>query len=465
MSDVISQMGSLAEAFLPKHAAKLSKKFKTLFIETLILYVVMQKTNFTQLGTFGTANEKTYRSHFEKGGVDTVSFNLELAKQYFEGSIGIKALAIDPSYISKTGKHTPGLGYFWSGVAGKAKWGLEILGVGIIDTFRHDCVMLGGFQSPNSSMLSSEMVDKGGEPTRHIVGSEAVTDMEHVKATVGDVPVKRPYHKAADAKAIADGNPDETEKAFYIIDWYLHVLGCLPQEVFEYTKRVVADAFFSKRNFVDGLTKMGLKVISRFRDDAALYYLYKGPKTGLPGAPKKYDGKVDVDKLNMKEFFKLDYTFDGGECFCGTVYSKALKQKVKVVVWFSKDKSKHKIFFSNDLTLAGTDIVKIYRCRFLVEFEFRNAKGYASLERCQARSMSKYRTHFNMSFTSLNCLKMAAKQSGILYSISNLKTLAHGQYLMNRFICVSGISADSDLIAKLNKEVFSLTTMQYDAAA
>ena len=429
-------MGSLAEAFLPKHAAKLSKKFKTLFIETLILYVVMQKTNFTQLGTFGTANEKTYRSHFEKGGVDMVSFNLELAKQYFEGSIGIKALAIDPSYISKTGRHTPGLGYFWSGVAGKAKWGLEILGVGIIDTFRHDCVMLGGFQSPNSSMLSSEMVDKAGEPTRHIVGSEAVTDMEHVKATVGDVPVKRPYHKAADAKAIADGNPE-----------------------------VVADAFFSKRNFVDGLTKMGLKVISRFRDDAALYYLYKGPKTGLPGAPKKYDGKVDVDKLNMKVFFKLDYTFDGGECFCGTVYSKALKQKVKVVVWFSKDKSKHKIFFSNDLTLAGTDIVKIYRYRFLVEFEFRNAKGYASLERCQARSMSKYRTHFNMSFTSLNCLKMAAKQSGIPYSISNLKTLAHGQYLMNRFICVSGISADSDLIDKLNEEVFSLTTMQYDTAA
>jgi len=69
-------------------------------------------------------------------------------------------------------------------------------------------------------------------------------------------------------------------------------------------------------------------------------------------------------------------------------------------VWFSKDKSKHKIFFSNDLTLAGTDIVKTYR-----------------------------------------------------------------QYLMNRFICVSGISADNDLIAKLNEEVFSLTTMQYDTAA
>lgn len=464
MSDIISQMGGLADTFLSKHASKLSKKIKSLFIETLILFVVMQKTNFTQLGAFGTANEKTYRRHFEECGMDTVTFNLWMAKQYFKGSIGVKALAIDPSYISKSGRHTPGLGYFWSGVAGKAKWGLEILGVGIIDTFRHDCFMLGGFQTPSSSMLSSEAVVKDGEPTRYMVGCEAVTDLEHVKATVGDVPIKRPYHKTEVAKKIAEGNPKEVEQKFNLIDWYLHVLGCLPKEVLDYTKTVVADAFFSKKNFVDGLTRLNLKIVSRLRDDAALYYIYKGERTGKPGAPRKYDGKVDVKNLNMKVFYKIDYTFDGGECFVGIVYSKSLEQKVKVVVWVSKDGSKHKIFFSNDLTFAGKDIVEIYRCRFLVEFEFRNAKGFASLERCQARSMNKYRTHFNMSFTSLNCLKMAAWQCGIPYSISNLKTLAHGQYLMNRFICVSGISADSDLITKLNNEVFSLTTMQYNIA-
>ena len=109
--------------------------------------------------------------------------------------------------------------------------------------------------------------------------------------------------------------------------------------------------------------------------------------------------------------------------------------------------------------------MKIYRCRFLVEFEFRNAKGFASLEKCQARSNNKLRTHFNMSFTSLNCLKVAARESGIPYSISNLKTLVHGQFLMNRFIRVSGISADSDLVTKLNNEVFSLTTMQMEVVA
>ncbi|MBR6980446.1 MAG: hypothetical protein IKH88_11535 [Prevotella sp.] len=109
----------------------------------------MQKTNFTQLGAFGTANEKTYRRHFEECGMDTLTFNLWMAKQYFKGSIGVKALTIDPSYISKSGRHALGLSYFWSGVAGKAKWGLEILGVGIIDTFWHDCFMLGGFQPPS----------------------------------------------------------------------------------------------------------------------------------------------------------------------------------------------------------------------------------------------------------------------------------------------------------------------------
>ena len=45
MSDIISQMGGLADTFLSKHASKLSKKIKSLFIETLILFVVMQKTN------------------------------------------------------------------------------------------------------------------------------------------------------------------------------------------------------------------------------------------------------------------------------------------------------------------------------------------------------------------------------------------------------------------------------------
>ena len=40
---------------------------------------------------------------------------------------------LEPSYLSKSGKHTVGVGYFHSGVAGGRKWGLEVTGLAAVD--------------------------------------------------------------------------------------------------------------------------------------------------------------------------------------------------------------------------------------------------------------------------------------------------------------------------------------------
>ena len=95
---------------------------------------------------------------------------------------------------------------------------------------------------------------------------------------------------------------------------------------------------------------MGLKIVSRLRDDAALWYIYNGLPTGKKGRPKKFAEKVYINELDMKVFHEIEYTFDGGTCFSGVVYSKSLKTKIKVVIWYSKDKKSHKIFFSNDIS-------------------------------------------------------------------------------------------------------------------
>ena len=60
---------------------------------------------------------------------------------------GKYAIAFDPSYISKSGKKTPGLNYFWSGVAGKTKWGLEIGGIAAIDIDNHTAFHLEAVQT------------------------------------------------------------------------------------------------------------------------------------------------------------------------------------------------------------------------------------------------------------------------------------------------------------------------------
>ena len=67
-------MGDLTASLLSKCPAKIRKSFKSFFMETLILYVVMNKVNFTQLGRFGNHTEKTYRQHFEKNHVATLLF-------------------------------------------------------------------------------------------------------------------------------------------------------------------------------------------------------------------------------------------------------------------------------------------------------------------------------------------------------------------------------------------------------
>lgn len=463
--NIISQIYSISNDILTKCNAKVRKSFKVFINEVLILFLVMDRVNFTQLGRYGSFCEKTYRNLFERFNMNIFKFNLELAKRYFGDSTGIKAIAIDPSYINKSGKRTPFAGYFWSGVASCMKWGLEILGIGIIDSRLHECIMLGACQTPNADTLSSEAVCKDGKPAEYLVGSEAVSDMEHVKECVKGVKVTRPYHKKCMAKKIKESNPEETSNKLTLVDWYLLALSTIAKYVLGYANIVVADAYFAKRNFMDGLAKTGFNLVSRLRDDAALWYIYNGPKTGKKGRPKMYAGKVDINHLDMKVFHEIDSTFDDGRCFSGIVYSKSLKSKIKVAIWISDDGKRHKIFFSNDLTLEPADIIRIYRTRFQIEFEFREAKGYASLNKCQARSTNKLWTHFNLSFTALNCLKMAAMEMGIPYSISNLKTMVHGQYLMKRFILVSGISPDCDLINQLYQEVISLTALAQRTAA
>ena len=62
-----------------------------------------------------------------------------------------KAIAIDASFISKAGKKTP-----YIGSDSSVKRGLEILGIGIVDMDRHDCMMLRAEQTPDSDTLKSK---------------------------------------------------------------------------------------------------------------------------------------------------------------------------------------------------------------------------------------------------------------------------------------------------------------------
>jgi hypothetical protein len=390
----------ICKDILLRSSTKLNKRFQEFMIETLLLYIVIPKRiNFLQLGRYSSSSEQRFRQNYSKH-FDWMSFNSELSKDVLTGKR--KAIAIDPSFISKSGKKTPYIGRFWSGCNGKAMRGLEILGVGLIDIDNKYCLSLFAVQTPSPKAL-------------------------HVAE-------------------------------WTLVDWYLFALEKKKEALLKLTSYVVADAWFAKQAFYKGLNEMGFHLVSRFRDDAYLMYPTKEQRTGKKGRPKKFDGKVDLSNLDYSRFEKLDIQQDGN-CYTAILFSKSLNATVRVVIWQSADKKSHKIYFTTDLNMSGKDVIETYRTRFQIEFNYRDAKQHAGLCNSQSRNLDRLDFNFNASLTSINLAKAYAMKIGKPFSMVSIKTMMHNAFLLERFIAVSGIRPNRNLNDRLFKELIEFAVI------
>ena len=137
-----------------KSVVNIHKPFEKTFMDTMKLFMAIpDRINFLQLGRYGCFSEQTYRNLFENETFDRFAFNAPIIGKHLTGKR--KAIAIDPSYIPKSGHKTPWIGYFWSGCAGDYKRGLEIMGIGVIDIDNHECMTLGSIQMPDCKTLDN----------------------------------------------------------------------------------------------------------------------------------------------------------------------------------------------------------------------------------------------------------------------------------------------------------------------
>ena len=118
-----------------------------------------------------------------------------------------------------------------------------------------------------------------------------------------------------------------------LVQHYIAVIKRYKKDLLKVTDIVVADAFFSIRPFVDGIKEYGFHLVSRFRETASLYYVYTGPRSNKPGRPKTLDGKINYKKLDLTRMAELHIEGLDGTAYTLIAYSKALKQKVRLVIW------------------------------------------------------------------------------------------------------------------------------------
>jgi len=128
-------------------------KYTQFILEVLGLFLSCRgRVNFSLLGRQGERYEKTYRNHFEQE-LDWASINVSPIQKTCSDHL---IIGFDPSYISKSGKQTPGLGYFYSGVAGSYKKGLEIGNIAVIDINQNTAYHLEALPSPSSRKENTE---------------------------------------------------------------------------------------------------------------------------------------------------------------------------------------------------------------------------------------------------------------------------------------------------------------------
>jgi len=368
---------------------KLNKCRRDFMIEIFMLYLsIPSRINFLQLGRYSRFGEQRFRRQYEQG-FDFFSFNKALSMPW----IGKRnAVAFDPSFIHKSGKHTPGIGYFWSGCAGRALRGIEILGLSVIDADTRLSFHLEAVQTPSPNCLQDNELS--------------------------------------------------------LIDWYAAVIKKQIKLILSITQYVVADAYFSKKNFVDKILGCSLHLVSKLRDDADLAYLSIQPKTGKRGRPAKYGGKIDFKKLNL-EYFKLVVNNKDITAYSAIVYSKSLERNILLVVELFQSKGKviYRLLFSTDTKQEPIDVIDIYHTRFQIEFGFRNAKQFAGLENSQARSGNKLNFHFNVALTTVNIAKVMQLKNPQTretpFSIATYKVLFHNTLMLSRFFRMFAINPNS----------------------
>lgn len=354
-------------------------------LQTLIplLLTMPHRANFKQMARWSGRNEGTIHNWFGVQ-LELMSFQRSLIDRFGSGN---HCVFFDPSYVPKSGKHSPGLSRFWSGQAGAVKRGLEIGAFAVGDLEQHTAFHLSATLSPSSA----ELKEKGQ------------TLMEHYVWLV-------------------------TERRADI----LHFGGFL-----------AADGYFGVSTFVNPLAELGIGVISCLKSNTALHY----PPPAATGDKKpKGRPRVKGDKIRWsdldEERLPLLYQDQEKKVRCGKVWVKCLKRIVKLVSveYLKADGSvqSHKLYFCTDTEKDWTWILERYALRFQIEFIFRDAKQFAGLTHCQSTDKTKLENHFNLALGAVSVAKAAhwlpiEKTQRGPFSMAELKTYYHNLALVERF--------------------------------
>jgi len=337
-----------------------------------------------------------------------MNFALFLSGRYSKGDE--IALAGDHTVVTKSGKQTHGIDYFFSSISKKAVKGLEFFSLSLINHGRRE----------SSPLLLKQTIREKKKKTKKKQSSPEQ---------------KKPKRKRGRPKGSKNKNhrdvqlPTHLEQIKGYVESVMQMIGNRLS-----VKYLLLDGAFGNNNALQMARRCHLHLISKLRSDSGLYYPYQG-KQKKKGAKRKYGDKVIFRKIDDAYLVKTikDQHIET-RIYRLHAWHKKFPDLLNVAVLVRIDHQRgtvgHVVLFSSDLELDTERLVDWYSLRFQIEFNFRDAKQFWGLEDFMNVRETQVTNAANLSLFMVNCSHALAadlSDKGQPMSILDLKALYRGR--------------------------------------
>lgn len=355
----------------------------------------------------------------------------------------IYLLAGDESVVTKAGKHTHGVDYFFSNLQQRAVPGLSFFTLSLVSLQQRRSYPLSVEQQIRTEAEKAE--------------SKAKKQAGKAKPAGEKKKPGRPKGSRSKNKAEVTLNP-ELQRIQKMLQSLLHTI----QDTIHLTY-LVLDGHFGNHPAFHMVRQCHLHLISKLRHDAALHFAYAGPKPKRGPTPRLGE-PLDVRKI-PDQYLKETLIADGFETrtyqlqLLHADFPDPLNIVILLRINLTTGAWAHVILFSSDLTLSYDQLVDFYRLRFQIEFNFRDAKQFWGLEDFMNVSQVAVTNAANLALFMVDVsqvLMCKYRQEHPDFSILDLKSIYRGYRYVTETIQMLPQKPDEHLVSQLFQKVAAL---------
>jgi hypothetical protein len=348
-------------------------------------------------------------------------------------------LAGDECVVTKAGKQTHGLDYFFSSLQQKAVPGLSFFTLSLVSTK----------QRHSYPVCVEQMIRTEEEKA----ASKAKKQAKKAK----QAGVKRKPGRPKGSR-----NKNKTEVTLHPelqrIQKMLQSLLSIIQGTIHLTY-LVLDGHFGNHPAFHMVRQCQLHLISKLRYDAALHFAYSGP------SPKRGPTPRLGEQVDVRKILKETQIEDGFETrtYQMQLLHKDFPTPLNVVILLRTNLTTQAwanvILFSSDLDLPYDLLIDYYSLRFQIEFNFRDAKQFWGLEDFMNITQTAVTNAANLALfmTDVSQVLMCQyRQADPYFSVLDLKAYYRGYRYVSETIKMLPQKLDDNLVSQLFHKVTAL---------